>query len=154
MYAIAAAFLMTFDMIGGEPPSFDMIGSAPVVVVKVVTQPVVQPQRIAPPSNASEPPKVKGHQYPVRGGHWSVNGDWTPSKAELIRHLMADGMHRGKFSQQYLESLSREELLSLHDDDHEFKVDAKFVQRPSQQVFQYQSSCPGGICPTNRRRRR
>jgi len=107
------------------------------------------------PSNASEPPKPKGHHYPVRGGHWSVNGDWTPSKGELVRHLMDDGTHKGKFTRAYLEGLSREELLSLHDDDHEWRLQTQYlpvIQRSYQ--YSYQSACPGGRCPTPTTRRR
>lgn len=109
--------------------------------------------KVVVPSNASEQPKAKGRSYPVRGGHWSVNGDWTPSKAELVRHLLADGMHKGKFTQAYLDGLSREELLSLHDDDHEFRVQTQYVQRQAQTVM-YSQACPGGVCPTRSRRRR
>ena len=56
--------------------------------------------------------------YPVRGGHWSFPGN---GRAQLIAHLQS-GEHAGKFSAAWLNSLSYQELLSLHDDDHEHRV--------------------------------
>ena len=47
----------------------------------------------------------------VAGPHWSVNGDWTPDLEEVQRHLRsAHGIDPG--------SLGIEELLTLHDNDH------------------------------------
>ena len=64
-----------------------------------------------------EAPKVS---YPVRNLWWTVNGKY-PEKEEMIEHLQT-GMHRGKFSVEYLSSLTKQELHSLHSDDHENKV--------------------------------
>ena len=47
----------------------------------------------------------------ITGPRWNVNGDWTPSVEELQHHLRdAHGMNPG--------SLGLEELLILHDNDH------------------------------------
>ena len=47
----------------------------------------------------------------VAGPHWSVNGDWTPDLEEVQHHLRAaHGIDPG--------SLGIEELLTLHDNDH------------------------------------
>lgn len=59
--------------------------------------------------------------YPVRGSHWTYPGN---SRASLIHHLQT-GEHAGKFSRAWLDSLSYQELLSLHDDDHEHRVKAR-----------------------------
>lgn len=55
--------------------------------------------------------------YPVRGSHWTFPGS---GRAQLIHHLQT-GEHRGKFSRAWLDSLTYQELLSLHDDDHEHR---------------------------------
>lgn len=47
----------------------------------------------------------------IAGPRWNVNGDWTPSVEEVQRHLReAHGIHPG--------SLELEDLLTLHDNDH------------------------------------
>jgi hypothetical protein len=47
----------------------------------------------------------------IAGPRWSVNGDWTPDLEEIQRHLQsAHGIDPG--------SLGIEELLTLHDNDH------------------------------------
>lgn len=47
----------------------------------------------------------------IAGPRWNVNGDWTPSVEEVQRHLRdAHGIDPG--------SLGLEELLALHDNDH------------------------------------
>ena len=57
--------------------------------------------------------------YPLRGNHWTVDGDTNPTKATLVGHL------RSATHVQYLdvnwkiEDWSTEELRSLHDDLHE-----------------------------------
>lgn len=73
-----------------------------------------------PASAPSEPARVASTgNYRLRGNHWSVEGDWQPSKATVIAHLQ--GVNHGhKTNGKYtLESWSLEELLSLHDDLHE-----------------------------------
>jgi hypothetical protein len=47
----------------------------------------------------------------IAGPRWNVNGDWTPSVEEVQRHLRdAHGIEPG--------SLGLDELLTLHDNDH------------------------------------
>lgn len=47
----------------------------------------------------------------IAGPRWNVNGDWTPSVEKLQHHLRdAHGMNPG--------SVGLEELLTLHDNDH------------------------------------
>lgn len=47
----------------------------------------------------------------MAGPHWNVNGDWTPTAEEVQRHLRdAHGIDPG--------SLALEDLLTLHDNDH------------------------------------
>lgn len=57
--------------------------------------------------------------YPLRGNHWSVDGDWNPSKDVVIAHLRG-AVHGGQIAASYkIEAWSYEELRSLHDDLHE-----------------------------------
>jgi len=56
---------------------------------------------------------------PAPQAAWSVDDDWSPSRAKLIDHLLHGGKHRGRFERHKLETLSRDELLRLHAADHE-----------------------------------
>lgn len=51
--------------------------------------------------------------------HWSINGDFTPSRSTLITHLGWEGIHRGRHDPIWLETLTTEQLRWLHDRDHE-----------------------------------
>lgn len=95
-----------------------------------------------------EPPKPAARQsYPTRGGHWTVDGYSRPNRQFLISHLLS-GQHAGKFSRPWLDSLSYEELLSLHDDDHEGRYRGQIVRAAStQRVYRTLPSCPNGRCP-------
>lgn len=102
--------------------------------------------------------------YPLRGRTWSINGNANPSRATLIEHLSA-GFHAGKFSDSYLKSLSTAELISLHGDDHDSRVDWNRVARPpdtrsvvpqtysrpsagsSRRRRLFRGGCPSGRCP-------
>lgn len=56
--------------------------------------------------------------YRLRGNHWSVEGDWSPSREKVISHLR--GPHGSQVAATYaIDSWSYEELRSLHDDIHE-----------------------------------
>ncbi len=56
--------------------------------------------------------------YRLRGNHWSVEGDWNPTREKVITHLR--GTHGGSVSATYaIDGWSYEELRSLHDDIHE-----------------------------------
>lgn len=112
--------------------------------------------------------------YPVRGGHWSIGSQWNASRSTVMAHLQ-DGVHAGKWDPAWLATLSRDELLSLHDDDHEGRVQWAHVRRPTtaprptvQPAYRSQpasqtakttrgvvrlfarpsgQTCPGGRCP-------
>lgn len=92
--------------------------------------------------------------YPVRGGHWAVDGYSNPNRDYLIAHLL-NGQHAGKFDRNWLASLSQQELLSLHDDDHENRYRGQVVRASStQRVYRTVGSCPSGGCPVRRLSRR
>lgn len=55
--------------------------------------------------------------YPVHGVTWHIKGS-SETREELIEHLSNDGIHRGKFDHAWLQSLSRSQLQTIHDDDH------------------------------------
>jgi hypothetical protein len=57
--------------------------------------------------------------YRLRGNHWSVDGDWAPTRATLVSHLRSPN-HSGQLASNWrIEGWSYEELRSLHDDLHE-----------------------------------
>jgi len=57
--------------------------------------------------------------YPLRGNHWSVDGDWNPSREKVVSHLRGPN-HVGQLQGTWnIESWAYEELRSLHDDLHE-----------------------------------
>jgi hypothetical protein len=102
--------------------------------------------------------QMQGASYPTHPQRWNINGTWNPSREQLVAHLMG-GQHAGKFSAAYLSSLSVAELKSLHDDDHEGRVQTGYVQKaaittkqptvtPAVSSVRYASPCPGGRCPT------
>lgn len=56
--------------------------------------------------------------YPLRGNHWSVEGEFNPSRDYIIQHLRST--HSGYLQTSWnIESWSKEELLSAHDDIHD-----------------------------------
>lgn len=62
--------------------------------------------------------------YPLRGNHWSIDGDWAPTKPTLISHLRGPN-HASQLSAGWaIDSWSYEELRSLHDDLHEKELAA------------------------------
>jgi hypothetical protein len=60
--------------------------------------------------------------YPLRGNHWSIDGDVSPSREKLVGHLRAP-THGPQVRADYaIESWSYEELRSLHDNLHEIEM--------------------------------
>jgi hypothetical protein len=59
-----------------------------------------------------------GH-YPLRGNHWSVEGNWNPTKEETVAHLHGPNHQSQLIPEWHIEEWSLEELRSLHDDLHE-----------------------------------
>ncbi len=57
--------------------------------------------------------------YRLRGNHWSVDGDWNPTKPTLLAHLRSPNHATGAAAYGAIENWSVEELRSLHDDLHE-----------------------------------
>jgi hypothetical protein len=57
--------------------------------------------------------------YPLRGNHWTVDGDFNPTRETLLGHLRGP-VHGPQIAGRYaVEAWSYEELRSLHDDLHE-----------------------------------
>lgn len=81
---------------------------------------------LTPDETATVP--TSGH-YPLRGGWWSVNGNWRPSKSYLVSHLADASQHRGKFDRVWLNSLTSAELNSVHSDDHERRLKSQYVNK-------------------------
>lgn len=59
-----------------------------------------------------------GH-YPLRGNHWSVEGDFNPTAGTLVHHLRGPNHGSQLTAEWKIEEWSVEELRSLHDDLHE-----------------------------------
>lgn len=62
--------------------------------------------------------ETTGH-YPLRGNHWSVDGDFNPSHAKIVAHLRNDFHSPQLMAEWKIDEWSVEELRSLHDDLHE-----------------------------------
>ena len=57
-------------------------------------------------------------QYPLRGNHWTVEGDVNPPRDKVLSHIRAN--HGYQLSPDWkIDTWSVEELRSLHDDLHE-----------------------------------
>jgi hypothetical protein len=57
--------------------------------------------------------------YPLRGNHWSVEGDWNPTRDKVITHLRGPNHYWQLTAAWKIDDWSVEELRSLHDDLHE-----------------------------------
>jgi hypothetical protein len=77
-------------------------------------------QNERPEAPIPEPVRVASTgQYPLRGNHWSVEGDWNPTEATLVSHLRGSN-HADQLATYWkIETWSYEELRSLHDELHE-----------------------------------
>lgn len=75
--------------------------------------------------------------YPVRSSWWTFPGN---SRADLIYHLRVAPEHRGKFDTAWLNTLSWDELMSLHSDDHEHKV--RTYKQPKRRLQLFCPTCP------------
>lgn len=96
---------------------------------------------VAPATDQSTTPvlsKVR-QGYPIRSGWWTGCGSW--------RHLTT-GEHAGKFDPAWLQSLTWNELQSLHSDDHERRLKMAYVQRPIAKRVggHYKWHCDGRSC--------
>ena len=57
--------------------------------------------------------------YPLRGNHWSVDGDWSPSRETVIGHLRSPAHARYLNASQEIEKWSVRRAGSLHDNLHD-----------------------------------
>lgn len=80
--------------------------------------------------------------YPVHAQRWNILGNWNPARGVIINHLLTHPNHRGKFDRAYLESLSRAQLLSIHDDDHDQRVQWAYVNRRASSTIIARSTAP------------
>lgn len=62
--------------------------------------------------------ETTGH-YPLRGNHWSVDGDFDPSHAKVLTHLRGEFHSPQLMAEWKIDEWCVEELRSLHDDLHE-----------------------------------
>jgi hypothetical protein len=64
---------------------------------------------------------IGGNKHPFYKGktktRWNIDGDYSPGKTEIIKHIRSDKDHK-EVGSWPLEVLSREDLLSLHSDLH------------------------------------
>jgi hypothetical protein len=73
-----------------------------------------------PHGSVAEPARVKTTgSYPLRGNHWSVDGDWSPTQERVVSHLRGPNHGSQILASYQIEVWSYEELRSLHDDLHE-----------------------------------
>ena len=57
--------------------------------------------------------------YRLRGNHWTLEGDPTPTKQAVVNHLKGPNHGHASIAYGAIENWSYEELRSLHDDLHE-----------------------------------
>jgi hypothetical protein len=91
-------------------------------------------ERERPPVAEAVKVETSGH-YPLRGNHWSVDGDWSPTHERIVFHLRGPN-HNALFPQEWrIESWSTEELRSLHDDLHEQNKPLPLLTGDEQSVY-------------------
>ncbi len=84
------------------------------------------PDRPTPTPKSPEANNPNGY-YPVRGGWWSVNGYWNTRRDYILHHMINSRNHRGHFDVDWLRSLDRAELHSLHSDHHEGRLNRAYI---------------------------
>jgi len=86
-----------------------------------------------PPGTVLEAARVESTgSYPLRGNHWSVEGDWSPTREKVISHLRGPNHLYQLIPAWHIDDWSLEELRSLHDDLHErYDAPAMSTQRSS-----------------------
>ncbi len=114
-----------------------------------------------------------GGLYPTRSGWWSVDDEWQPSEQYLRDHLIEGPEHADRYDTDWLYELTYAEMMSLHSDAHENRVQwdyvyapgqyegVKLMRPPSRSVAatapkaapRLQQTCPNGMCPAPGRRR-
>lgn len=81
-------------------------------------------------------------QCVISAGHWTI-GALSAAAANIgqVRHHLVS-VHGHSYGE--LSGMSKEQLLNVHDADHE--------GRHTRRAASSASSCPGGVCPTSRTR--
>jgi hypothetical protein len=107
-----------------------------------------EPQEPTRP-NLSQPVKPVASAPAVRSSavkmSWNVEGNWNPSILETAKHLRED---HGVIA----DGMSHQQMHDMHAAIHEGRQVA--TKSPAVQMINRGSSCPGGVCPTVRTRRR
>jgi len=98
-----------------------------------------------PPGAVSEAARVEttGH-YPLRGNHWSVDEDWSPTKAKVIGHLRGPTHGHQIRAGWEIETWSYEELRSLHDNLHEQEMGGVSFSTRAQPSNQFSAARKAG----------
>ena len=65
--------------------------------------------------------------YPVERVDWLFSGNRNPTREAMIQHLLNGSSHRGEFPETWLRTLSNVQLGSVHDADHENRVQRQYV---------------------------
>ena len=80
-----------------------------------------------------------GH-YPLRGNHWSVDEDWSPTREKVLEHLRGPTHGQQVVRHGKIETWSYEELRSLHDNLHEQEMGGVSFASRSQPVNQFSAT--------------
>jgi hypothetical protein len=88
------------------------------------------------------PPAVRSSAVKMS---WNVEGNWSPTILETAKHLRED---HGIIA----DGMSHQQMHDTHAAVHEGRQAA--IKSPLVQLINRGSSCPGGVCPTVRTRRR
>lgn len=116
------------------------------------------------PQNQRRAELVRVLGYPVHSVSWHITGS-AETHADLVNHMLTSSHHgdvRRTYSASELQSMSRQELMSMHDDSHNHrlrdvhsKVDwinpkypADIGDYPTRRTVSAASGCPGGVCPS------
>ncbi len=94
-----------------------------------------------PAGIVSEAARVEttGH-WPLRGNHWSIDDDWSPTRERVVQHLRGPVHGQQIRSTWDIESWSFEELRSLHDDLHEREMGGVSATSRSQTSNQFSAA--------------
>jgi hypothetical protein len=94
-----------------------------------------------PPGSVPEAARVETtHHWPLRGNHWSIDDDWSPTRERVIQHLRGPSHGRQVRSTWDIEIWSLEELRSLHDYLHERQMGGISASTRSQPTNQFSAS--------------
>jgi sulfur carrier protein ThiS len=94
-----------------------------------------------PPGAVLEAARVEttGH-YSLRGNHWSIDEDWTPTREKVVSHLRGPNHGHQILKNWEIERWSYEELRSLHDNLHEREMGGVSYSTRSQSSDQFSAT--------------